>query len=135
MAFIGVCKWGQKMTICTTSIFKWRCICGTGDNHHFTIEIPKYEKIIKSILSIRHFNYLKQFLLKLFRNTLYFKNVTIKFSDSGNLCNTCKSQKEDRIHFFKCEKHSEIINTLFFGFTCVTKVSWVCKFDCYIFKI
>ena len=55
-------------------------------------------------------------MLKLFRNTLYFKNVTIKFSDSGNLCNTCKSEREDRIHFFKCEKHAEFIDTLFFGF-------------------
>ena len=85
-------------------------------NFHFTIEIQKYEEIIKAILNIRHFNYLKQFMLKLFRNTLYFKNVTIKFSDSGNLCNTCKSEREDRIHFFRCEKHAEFIETLFFSF-------------------
>ena len=86
--------------------------------HNFiTIEIEQYEPIIKSILNIRHFNYLKQFMIKLFRNNLYFKNDTLKFSDSGTICNSCKSKNEDRIHLFKCKIHAEIIDNLFFGFT------------------
>ena len=48
-----------------------------------TIEINQYENIIRSVLKMKHHNYLKQFMLKLFRNNLYFKNVTSKFSDSG----------------------------------------------------
>ena len=68
-------------------------------------------------MNIDHFNYLKQFMVKLFRNNLYFKNVTSIFSDSGTICNSCKSEAEDRIHFFKCKIHHEIIENLFFGFT------------------
>ena len=41
-------------------------------NIHVTIEIPKFEQIIKSILNMKHQNYLKQFMIKLFRNNLYF---------------------------------------------------------------
>ena len=43
---------------------------------HITAENKRYEQIIKYVLSMRHFNYLKQFMIKLFRNNLYFKNIT-----------------------------------------------------------
>ena len=86
-------------------------------NRDITIEIPQYEQIIKSVLSMKHFNYLKQFMIRLFRNNLYFKNVTSKFAESGILCNSCKSAPEDRIHFFKCKIHSEIMHKLFTCFT------------------
>ena len=52
-------------------------------NIHITIEIQQFEQIIKNILNMKNHNYLKQFLLKLFRNKLYFKNVTSKLTDSG----------------------------------------------------
>ena len=68
-------------------------------NVHITIKLEQYEQIIKSVLSMRHFNYLKQFMIKLFRNNLYFKNVTSKFTDSGIMCNACKIQAENRINF------------------------------------
>ena len=45
-------------------------------NINITIEISQYENIIRSVLRMKHHNYLKQFMLKLFRNNLYFKNVT-----------------------------------------------------------
>ena len=77
-----------------------------------TIEINQYEKIIKSVLSMKHHNYLKQFMVKLFRNNLYFKNVTSKFSDSGIICNSCKEHPENRPHFFLCNKHLTIIEKL-----------------------
>ena len=78
-------------------------------NINVTIEIQEFEKVIKSILNIKHHNYLKQFMIKLFRNNLYFKNVTAKFTNSGTKCFSCKTDDEDRIHFFQCEKHSNII--------------------------
>ena len=81
-------------------------------NLNFTIEIKQYEKIIKSILSMKHHNYLKQFMVKLFRNNLYFKNITSKFSDSGIICNSCKNHPENRPHFFLCEKHTTIFEKL-----------------------
>ena len=75
-------------------------------NISITIEIEQYEQIIRAVLNIRHFNYLKQFMIKLLRNNLYFKNVTLKFSDSETICNSCKSEKEDRLHFFKHVRHA-----------------------------
>ena len=69
-------------------------------NLDITIEIKQYENIIKSVLRMKHHNYLKQFMVKLFRNNLYFKNVTSKFSDSGTVCNSCKEHPENRPHFF-----------------------------------
>ena len=50
-------------------------------NIHITLNIQDFEKIVKSILNIKHQNYLKQFMIKLYRNNLYFKNVTSKFTD------------------------------------------------------
>ena len=94
-------------------------------NIDITIEIPQYEQIIKSILNMKHFNHLKQFMIKLFRNNLYFKNVTSKFAESGILCNSCKSAPEDRIHFFQCKTHLEIIQKLFLAlpiWNCFKKV-------------
>ena len=82
-------------------------------NIHVTIEIPKFEQIIKTILNMKHQNYLKQFMIKLFRNNLYFKNITSKFTDSGTQCFSCKKENEDRVHFFLCEKHNEIIQKNF----------------------
>ena len=82
-------------------------------NIHVTIEIQEFEKVIKSILNIKHQNYLKQFMIKLFRNNLYFKNVTAKFTDSGTKCFSCMTEDEDRAHFFLCVKHTEIIKKLF----------------------
>merc|ERR1712154_5288 len=52
-------------------------------NINITIEINQYKNIIRSVLRMKHHNYLKQFMLKLFRNNLYFKNVTSKFTESG----------------------------------------------------
>ena len=72
-------------------------------NIHVTIDIKQYENIIKSVLRMKHHNYLKQFMVKLFRNNLYFKNVTSKFSDSGLLCNSFKEHPENRPHFFFCK--------------------------------
>ena len=46
------------------------------NNVNVTVKIEEYEQIIKSVLSMRHFNYLKQFMIKLFRNNLYLKNIT-----------------------------------------------------------
>jgi hypothetical protein len=86
-------------------------------DQYITVEIEYYEQLIKAILNMRHFNYLKQFMVKLFRNNLHFKNVTQKFSDSGTLCNSCKIEHEDRIHFFLCRVHQNLIETLFYGFT------------------
>ena len=62
---------------------------------------------------MQHFNYLKQFMIKLFRNNLYFKNITSKFTDSVIMCNSCKIEPEDIIHFFKCKIHNEFIQKLF----------------------
>ena len=81
-------------------------------NLNTTIKINQYEKIIKSVLSMKHHNYLKQFMVKLFRNNLYFKNITSKFSDSGTICNSCKEHPENRPHFFLCIKHLTIIEKL-----------------------
>ncbi len=52
-------------------------------------------------------------MIKLFRNNLYFKNVTAKFTDSGTKCFSCKTQNKDRVHFYLCEKHIVIIKKLF----------------------
>ena len=82
-------------------------------NIHLTIQIGDFEEIIKTILSMKHHNYLKQFLLKLFRNNLYFKNVTSKFTDSGLQCHSCKNEEENRAHFFLCKIHNEILQKLF----------------------
>ena len=71
-------------------------------NLNTTIEIKQYENIIKSVLR----------MVKLFRNNLYFKNVTSKFSDSGTVCNSCKEHPENRPHFFLCKKHIEIIQKI-----------------------
>ena len=62
---------------------------------------------------MKHHNYLKRFLLKLFINNLYFKNVTSKFTDSGLQCSSCKKEEEDRAHFFLCKIHNEIFQKLF----------------------
>ena len=72
-------------------------------NLDITIEVKQYENIIKSVLRMKHHNYLKQFMVKLFRNNLYFKNVTSKFSDSGTVCNSCKEHPDNRPHFFLCK--------------------------------
>merc|ERR1712239_1676 len=69
---------------------------------HITLNIQDFEKIVKSILNMKHHNYLKQFMIKLYRNNLYFKNVTSKFTDSGIKCFSCKTEDEDRVHFFTC---------------------------------
>ena len=61
---------------------------------------------------MKHHNYLKQFMVKLFRNNLYFKNITSKLSDSGTICNSCKEYPEKRPHFFLCKKHLELIEKL-----------------------
>ena len=82
-------------------------------NINITIDINHYENIIKSVLRMKHHNYLKQFIVKLFRNNLYFKNVTSKFCDSGIICISCKEFPENRPHFFLCKIHSEIIQKLF----------------------
>ena len=81
-------------------------------NINTTINIQQYEDIIRSVLRMKHHNYLKQFMLRLFRNNLYFKNVTSKFSDSGLICNSCKDSHENRPHFFICKIHADIINKL-----------------------
>ena len=52
-------------------------------------------------------------MIKLFRNNLYFKNVTAKFTDTGTKCFSCKTEDEDRVHFFQCNIHINIINKLF----------------------
>ena len=98
---------------------------------HVTIEIQEFEKVIKTILNIKHHNYLKQFMIKLFRNNLYFKNVTAKFTDSGTKCLSCKTEVEDRIHFFYCEKHALIIKKLFQCFVNLNflkKIPEICPF-------
>ena len=82
-------------------------------NINKAIDINQYENIIKSVLKMKHHDCLKQFMVKLFRNNLYFKNVTLKFSDSGIICNSCKESPENRPHFFLCKIHSEIIQKLF----------------------
>ena len=82
-------------------------------NIHITIEIQQFEQIIKNILNMKNHNYLKQFLLKLFRNKLYFKNVTSKLTDSGLQCYSCKQEEEDRAHFFPLQIHNEIFQKLF----------------------
>ena len=82
-------------------------------NINITLEIGQYENIIRSVLKMKHHNYLKQFMLKLFRNNLYFKNVTSKFTESGIICNACKDLPENRPHFFICRIHTEIIQKLF----------------------
>ena len=48
-------------------------------------------------------------MIKLIRNNLYFKNKTSKFIDSGIMCNSCKTEPEDRIHFFTCKVNNEIV--------------------------
>ena len=55
-------------------------------------------------------------MIKLFRNNLYFKNITSKFTDTGTKCFSCKTEDEDRIHFFQCKIHSNIITKLFLCF-------------------
>ena len=57
---------------------------------HITIPIEQYVNIIKSILNLRHFHYIKQFTIRLFGNNLYFKSVTSKWTDSGTKCNSFK---------------------------------------------
>ena len=66
-------------------------------NINITINIQQYEDIVRSVLKMKHHNYLKQFMIRLFRNNLYFKNVTSKFSDSGLICNSCKESQENRL--------------------------------------
>ena len=56
-------------------------------------------------------------MIKLYRNNLYFKNVTSKFTDSGIKCFSCKTEVEDRVHFFICKIHTNIINKLFQCYT------------------
>ena len=56
-------------------------------------------------------------MIKLYRNNLYFKNVTSKFTDSGIKCFSCKTEDEDRVHFFICKIHTNIINKLFQCYT------------------
>ena len=99
------------------------------NNVHITVELEQYEQILKSVLSICHFNYLKQFMIKLFRNNLYFKNITSKFADSGIMCNSCKLVAEDRIHFFRCRNHNDIIQKLFFCFTHLKLFSKVAEIE------
>jgi hypothetical protein len=82
-------------------------------NIHLTIKIADFEEIIKTILNMKHHNYLKQFMIKLFRNNLYFKNVTSKFTDTGLQCHSCKTNEENRTHFFLCKIHNEILQKLF----------------------
>ena len=89
------------------------------NNVNITIKIDLYEKIINSILNMKHSNYLKQFMIRLYRNNLYFKNVTSKFAESEIMCNSCKNEPENRIHFYKCKIHTEIIQKLF---TCFIKI-------------
>ena len=86
-------------------------VCAEGVTPNTTIDIPQFENYQK------HQNYPKQFLIKLFRNDLYFKNVTSKFADTGIQCNLCKIKDEDRTHFFFFQIHEEIIQTLFLCFT------------------
>ena len=62
---------------------------------------------------MKHHNYLKKFMVKLFRNNLYFKSITSKLSDSGIIYISCKEFPDNRPHFFLCKTHSEIIQTLF----------------------
>ena len=81
-------------------------------NLNITIPINQYEKIIKSVLSMKHHNYLKQFMVRLFRNKIHLKNITSKFWDSGTICNSCKEHPENRPHFFLCNKHLTIIEKL-----------------------
>ena len=78
-------------------------------NINVTIDIKHYENIIKSVLKMKHHNYLKQFMVKLFRNNLYFKNITSKFSDSGIICNSCKEFPENRPNFFHCKNNPKTI--------------------------
>ena len=66
---------------------------------------------------MKHHNYLKQFLIKLFRNNFYFKNFTSKFTDSGLQCFSCKSTTEERPNFFLCKIPNEIIQKLLRSYT------------------
>ena len=104
------------------------------NNVNITLEIEQYEQIVKSVLSIHHFNYLKQFMIKLYRNNLYFKNITSKFADSGIMCNSCKSAAEDRIHFFRCKIHTEIIQKLFFCFTQIDLLKKIPEIEPFFFN-
>ena len=85
---------------------------GKKVNLNTTFEINQYEKNHQSVLSMKHHNYLKQFMVKLFRNNLYFKNIKSKFSDSGTICNSCKEHHITRPHFFLCNTHLTIIKKL-----------------------
>ena len=73
-------------------------------------------------------------MVKLYRNNLYFKNITSKFADSGIMCNSCKCAAEDRIHFFRCKVHTEIIQKLFLCFTQINLLKKIPEIEPFFFN-
>ena len=61
---------------------------------------------------MKHHNYLKQFMVRLFRNNLHFRSITSKFLDSRIICNSCKEIPQDRPHFFLCKIYFSIVEKL-----------------------
>ena len=87
------------------------------------------------VLSMRKFKNLMQFILKLFRNNLYFKNITSILTDPGIMCNSCKIEPEDRIHFFRCKIHNEIIQRLFQSFVTLKILKQIPKIEPFFYNV
>ena len=73
----------------------------------------KFEHIINKVLNLRYFNILKQFILKIVRNNLFFRNVTFNWDDHSYLCISCLEKNENRTHFVQCRINKTFLDTLF----------------------
>ena len=69
---------------------------------NFNIDKDSFYESIKDILKIKHFNKIKEFVIRLYRNNLYLNTRSYKWNkEKSNLCSNCKNKLETRIHIFQ----------------------------------
>ncbi len=78
----------------------------------FTQGLKSNLREIHKMLHLKHFNKIKQFMIRLLRNNLYFRNITSNFADHSNQCYICQKSTDNIIHFLTCNVHEELLNNL-----------------------
>ena len=65
-------------------------------------------KNVKSIMDIRYFNKIKQFMIRLYRNNLFLgHNYENKDNNTQVSCHVCNTHKESRVELFIEMQHNQ----------------------------
>ena len=81
---------------------------------NYDFDRDKFLNNVKKIMSIRYFNRIKQFMIRLYRNNVYLgNNYKNKNSIAPSKCYTCDNHRESRVEIMlNCNTTSKLLQLM-----------------------